>query len=253
MTSGTCPLTTWRRQTFKQFIVLAGVGLSLFMAPSLNRTWAQSGFYEYPPNQPSSSAPSPNTGTGATLSGSSNVSTPAPVDSSSELNPERYEIRFGAFAHGVGSPEKGTVDVNPEIVFPRLPLGESNWWNVFLPRPHVGGLINLDGRTSSVYAGALWTFPLPARFFAELFLDGDKHDGYLTSAPAGHSDLGCPYLFHAGGSVGYNLSPQWSLMFTFDHQSNGRGVFGTECDGLSASQTPNQGINDYGLRFGYRF
>ena len=41
-------------------------------------------------------------------------------------------------------------------------------------------------------------------------------------------------------------------MFTFDHQSNGHAVFGTQCDGLGSS-TPNQGINDYGLRIGYSF
>ena len=114
-------------------------------------------------------------------------------------------------------------------------------------------MLNLDGRTSSVYAGALWTFPLPHHFFAELFFDGEAHNGYLTpDAPPGHSDLGCRYMFHDGGSLGYKFSPRWTLMFTFDHQSNGRDEFGTQCDGLGAN-TPNQGVNDYGLRIGYSF
>ncbi len=41
-------------------------------------------------------------------------------------------------------------------------------------------------------------------------------------------------------------------MFTFDHQSNGHDEFGTQCHGLGAN-TPNPGINDYGLRIGYSF
>jgi lipid A 3-O-deacylase len=168
------------------------------------------------------------------------------------FDPRSFELRFGAFAHGVGGVEQGTVDLNPEFVFPRLPFGEAYWWSVLLPRPHVGGLINLEGRTSAVYAGGLWTFPLPHRFFAELFLDGEKHDGYLNDPPPDRAGLGCPYLFHAGGSLGYSLSRQWSLMFTFDHQSNGHHVFGTECDGMGGN-TSNPGINDYGLRVGYSF
>ena len=138
------------------------------------------------------------------------VSSAAPFGSS-DIDANRYELRLGAFAHGVGSVENGTVDLNPELVFPRLPFGQSNWWNILVPRPHVGAMLNLDGRTSSVYAGALWTFPLPHHFFAELFLDGEAHNGYLTDAPPGHSDLGCRYLFHDGGSLGYKFSPALEL------------------------------------------
>lgn len=177
---------------------------------------------------------------------------PAAALSPDLFDPHGFEFRFGGFAHGVGGAEQGTVDLNPEIVFPRLPFGQGYWWNVLIPRPHAGGLINLEGRTSAVYAGALWTFPLPHRFFAELFLDGDKHDGYVINPPPGHSGLGCPYLFHDGGSLGYNLTQNWSVMFTFDHQSNGHAIFGTACDGMG-SNTRNPGINDYGLRIGYAF
>jgi lipid A 3-O-deacylase len=178
------------------------------------------------------------------------VSSTPPFDSY-DIDANRYELRLGLFLHGVGSAEQGTGDLNPELVFPRLPFGQSNWWNILIPRPHVGAMLNVDGRTSSVYAGALWTFPLPQHFFAELFFDGEAQNGYLTDAPPGHSNLGCRYLFHDGGSLGYKVSQHWSMMFTFDHQSNGRAVFGTQCDGLPS--TPNQGVNDYGLRLGYSF
>jgi len=180
-------------------------------------------------------------------------SPPSKLEASSGLvDPQRYEVRFGGFAHGVESAEKGTVDLNPEFIFPRLPFGQAERWSIFLPRAHVGGLINLEGRTSSFYAGALWTVPLSQRVFAEIFLDGAAHDGYAKSAPPGHNDLGCPYLFHVGGSSGFHFDRHWSLMITFDHQSNGHGIFGTECDGMAAN-TCNQGINDLGARIGYSF
>jgi hypothetical protein len=167
-------------------------------------------------------------------------------------DPEGFEFRFGGFAHGVGGAEQGTYDLNGEFVTPRLPFLEDSWWSVFMPRANVGGLLNLEGRTSAVYAGALWTIPLPRHFFAEAFLDADLHNGYLNNPPPGHSGLGCRYMFHDGGSLGYKMSQHWSVMFTFDHQSNGHGIFGTACDGMGAA-TRNPGINDYGLRVGYTF
>lgn len=33
---------------------------------------------------------------------------------------EKYEFRLGGFAHGVGSVESGSVDVNAELIFPKL-------------------------------------------------------------------------------------------------------------------------------------
>jgi hypothetical protein len=174
----------------------------------------------------------------------------APVYSG--YDPYRYEIRFGAFMHGVGGVEKGTYDLSPELVLPRLPFGQAEWWSFLVPRPHAGALLNLEGKTSAIYVGALWSLPLPRRFFAELFLDGADHNGYQTNPPPGRAGLGCPFLFHAGGNLGYSFDPHWSVIFAFDHLSNGKHVFGVACNGLGTG-TPNPGINDYGVRLGYAF
>jgi lipid A 3-O-deacylase len=181
-----------------------------------------------------------------------NLQTVNSTSGSDIFDPRSFQLRFGAFAHGVGGIEQGTYDLSPEIVFPAFPLGQGQWWSVLIPRPHVGGLVNLEGKTSSIYGGALWTFPLPYRFFAELFLDGDKYFGYEDNPPPGRAGLGCPYLFHDGGNLGYKLNEHWSVMFSFDHQSNGHGIFGIDCDNMG-SKTHNPGINDYGMRVGYSF
>jgi lipid A 3-O-deacylase len=168
------------------------------------------------------------------------------------IDPYRIEVRFGGFLHGVGGNEKGTYDLNPEFVFPRLPLFQTQWWNVFVPRPHIGGMVNLEGRTSAFYAGALWTFPLPYRTFFELFVDGAIHNGVENDALPGRSGLGCPALFHVGGSLGYAITEHWSAMLTFDHLSNGHVIFGIACAGNPGS-TSNPGLNNWGGKIGYAF
>jgi lipid A 3-O-deacylase len=167
-------------------------------------------------------------------------------------DPYRTEIRFGGFLHGVGGAEKGTYDLSPEIVFPRLPFFQSQWWNVFVPRPHLGGNINLEGRTSAFYAGGLWSFPLPYRTFFEIFVDGAIHDGVKNNPLPGHAGLGCPALFHVGGSLGYAITDHWTVMATFDHLSNGHYIFGINCAG-NVGPTPNPGINNWGGKIGYSF
>ena len=167
-------------------------------------------------------------------------------------DPYSIEVRLGGFLHGVGGAEKGTYDLNPELIFPRLPFFQTQWWNVFVPRPHVGGMVNLEGRTSDLYAGALWSFPLPYHTFFELFVDGAIHDGVENNPQPGHSGLGCPALFHVGGSFGYAITEHWHAMLTFDHLSNGHYIFGINCAG-NVGPTPNPGINNWGGKIGYQF
>lgn len=157
---------------------------------------------------------------------------------------EGYEVRLGGFAHGVGSSESGSADINAELIFAKpwsTPDPATNW---LLPRPHIGAMINTNGKTSYVYAGALWTYDFTNRIFAETFLGGALHDGSLNGSP-GHAALGCDPLFHVGGSLGYRVAPRWSVMFTFDHISDGNAV-------LHAC-AHNVGLNEYGIRLGYSF
>ena len=108
----------------------------------------------------------------------------APRWSGQLLDPHRYELRFGGFAHGVGSIESGQIDINGEFVLPRLPFGRGEWWDFLVPRPHLGVMANLSGGTSYAYAGGLWTIPLPSRFFAEFFFGGacQRDDGRRRDA-----------------------------------------------------------------------
>jgi lipid A 3-O-deacylase len=156
-----------------------------------------------------------------------------------------YEARLGAFAHGLGSVEKGTAAVSLDFATPRLLPARNEWWDSLVPRAYLGGIINLQGRTSSVRAGALWLFPITDRVFAEGFFGGAVHDGSINGDPT-HAALGNRVLFNVGGSLGYRFDWNWSGMLTFDHLSNGNRVFGT-------GFVRNQGINSYGAKIGYAF
>src|SRR5262245_46001524 len=128
------------------------------------------------------------------------------IFSPSLLNPaQRFEVRVGAFYHGIRTIELDTADANLEIVFPRLPIGSTEWWAIFVPRPHLGGFLNTSGRTSAAYAGGLWTFPIYDRFFAEFFFGGAIHNG-LADGSATRAPLGCSFAFNFGSSLGYRIN-----------------------------------------------
>ncbi len=175
-----------------------------------------------------------------------------PATSTAIADPaNRFEARFGVFAHGVGSVEKNTVDLNGEFATPRL-FHIDGPWGFLVPRIMAGGLVNLSGRTNVAYLGALWTIPVFDRWFVEGFVGPAIHDGSLLGTPT-LSALGCPVLFNAGASIGYRLSAQWSIMGTFDHLSNGNRLFGVDCGTNQGPQGKNQGLNNYGIRLGYTF
>ena len=108
-----------------------------------------------------------------------------------------FEARFGVFAHGIGSAEQGTVDLNGSVVTPRIVPGVTGVFSLVVPRVHLGGAVNLSDRTSFGYTGFLWTIPVWDRFFAEAFVGPAVHNGSLTATPV-LAGLGCPVLFHSG-------------------------------------------------------
>ena len=191
--------------------------------------------------------------TASALSGPSASATdlppaPPPSMSNSQLmfaavplyRPDRFEIRGGVFAHAIASPESGSVDINLEVVAPKY-FTIPSLPDFVTPRFHAGAMLNTAGKTSYVYAGALWTLNITDRWFAEGFFGGLVHNGRLDDTAVDMNGLGCRWAFHSGGSVGYRLNERWSVIGTFDHLSNG-----TLC-------TLNKGLNNYGLRAGYTF
>ena len=154
------------------------------------------------------------------------------------------EVRLGGFAHGVGNPERGSADVNAEILTRKVLQLDDPFWNAFVPRLHLGATINTGGQTSHGYFGLTWTYDVFPRVFVEASFGGSVNNGYTgreSFVPFDHAKLGCPTLFRESASVGYRFTEQWSVMATIEHASNAN-----LC-------TYNRGMTNVGVRVGYSF
>jgi lipid A 3-O-deacylase len=152
------------------------------------------------------------------------------------------EVRLGGFVHDPVSPERGSVDVNGEVLFAKPATSPDPVWNALIPRPHVGATVNFAGKTSQAYAGATWTYDVTNRIFVEGTFGGEVNDGHTGNVvPAGFNKVGCNVLFRESASLGYRFTEHWSLMGTIEHSSNA---------GLCGQ---NRGLTNAGARIGYSF
>lgn len=150
------------------------------------------------------------------------------------------EVRGGVYAHDISfwsfHRENG-ADVNAEVLFVSPDWLEAVW----APRPHVGVTINTDGDTSHAYGGLTWEWALPADFFVDANLGLSAHNGKLDTNDSRRKSLGSPVLFRLGAALGYNLTEKVNVSVQFEHMSN------------AYLANPNEGMDNVGLRLGYRF
>jgi lipid A 3-O-deacylase len=157
------------------------------------------------------------------------------------------EVKIGVLKHDIGyffpTRERG-VDVIGEVLF------KSPWFFKYIgsPRPAFGISGNTEGSTSYVYYDFMYSWMLtrskaaPWRgLYAGFFLGGSVHDGNLNTLENGRKTLGTRALYHLGLLGGYQLTRRYSLELYYDHLSN-----------ANASQH-NPGLNNLGLRVGYKF
>jgi lipid A 3-O-deacylase len=161
------------------------------------------------------------------------------------------ELRFGVYEHDasvLGHQKETGVDFGNEILF-TSPDFLSVIWS---PRPIIGALINSAGETSQVYAGLTWTW----NFVHDVLRNGDGFYVEFSEGPGFNNgklnvtdpvqsqkrkSLGSHVLFREDLDLGYHLTPQWSLALSYNHVSN-------------ADLAPrNEGLNDIGVRVGFKF
>ncbi|QGY39617.1 outer membrane beta-barrel protein [Pseudodesulfovibrio cashew] len=150
------------------------------------------------------------------------------------------EIRGGIYAHDISfwsfHREDGP-DVNAELLFVSPEFLKVLW----APRPHVGVTINTAGDTSHAYGGLTWEYDLPAGFFVDGSLGLSAHNGHLDTDNSKRKSLGSPVLFRVGAALGYNFTERWNVSVQYEHMSN------------AYIANPNEGMDNVGLRLGYRF
>jgi lipid A 3-O-deacylase len=155
------------------------------------------------------------------------------------------EFRFGFSAQDPwGTDGRGnSANLTGEILFAKPFTASDLFTSYFIPRPHVGGSLNLDGQTSFAYAGLSWTVDITPALFVEGSIGGAFHndDKRATPLSPNRESLGCSPLFRESGSVGVRLSANWSVMATLEHLTNG------------GACSENRGLTNVGARVGYTF
>lgn len=150
------------------------------------------------------------------------------------------EIRLGVLIHDEGpfsrNEESGT-DVNLELLF--VPPGYLR--RIGSPRPHFGVTLNSSGDTSQAYLGLSWEWDFWRNGFVGFSLGGAIHTGHLKSDAIVRKELGCRLLFRESVELGYRFKQKHAVSVYLDHLSNA-GI----CD-------QNEGLENFGLRYGYRF
>jgi lipid A 3-O-deacylase len=153
------------------------------------------------------------------------------------------EFRFGFSAQDPWGPENGSANGTIEIMFAKPFTPADLFTSYFVPRPHLGGSVNFDGKTSYAYAGLTWSLDITSQFFVEGSVGGAVHNGdtHPFATPVDRAALGCSPLFREAGSIGVRLGGNWSMMATLEHMSDGG-----DC-------APNRGLTNIGARVGYTF
>jgi hypothetical protein len=155
--------------------------------------------------------------------------------------PWAIELKAGVLAHDVpdlwsGFELEHGVDINAEVLLgPGLPfLGGAI-------RPAIGGSVNTAGFTSKGYIDARWQFDWACGVFFATGVGAAIHDGQLTPIDPDRKALGSRVLFHVPVELGYHLDEHNSISVYFEHMSNAN------------TQRYNEGLDDIGVRYGYRF
>ena len=155
------------------------------------------------------------------------------------------EIKGSILQHDaafLGDRKESGIDISTEILF-RSPgfmdlIGS--------PHPHIGLVLNTSGDTNALYTGLAWQWHniIWDGFFIGLSLGLAVHDGKLTTFESGSQDekeLGSRVLFREALEVGYQFNNRHSLSFVIDHFSNAN------------IETNNEGLDSFGIRYGYKF
>ncbi len=150
--------------------------------------------------------------------------------------------RLGVLAHDVPelwsgfSVEDDPVSINGEIAFaPALPFLGGNI------RPVLGGSLATGGGTSLAYLDARWEFETAGGLFFAVGLGAAVHDGQTDLDDLDLKALGSRVLFHIPVELGYRFDDHNMLSVYFEHVSNGE------------TADPNEGLDNLGVRYGYRY
>src|SRR5208282_4127466 len=109
------------------------------------------------------------------------------------------------------------------------------------PRPFLGANISVQGKTDELFAGWTWSAPVPGPFLLEGSFGGTVHDQPLFVSYPDRPELTTRFLFRESMAVGYQIDPQWRVLVSAEHESNGNLGY------------LNHGVDRAGIELGRKF
>jgi hypothetical protein len=152
------------------------------------------------------------------------------------------EVKVGVLAHDVPDlwsgfqREEDSVNINAELL-----LSPSAIFLGGTLRPAIGASVNTAGDTSFGYIDAHWQYDFPNGMFFSVGVGGAIHDGNLDPVDPDRKALGSELLFHIPIELGYQIDQHNNISVYFEHFSNGY------------TQDFNEGLDNLGIRYGYRY
>jgi len=157
------------------------------------------------------------------------------------------QVWIGGYAHDISDlgngKESNTADIQLEV-----DTGQPRFLR-FLGAPHFNATLALNtaGETDFGSVGLAWDHRLFGSAYGSLQFGIGDSDG-VTQPSSNPKDqnrllLGSKMLFREAGGVNWRLKNHWLVGVQFVHASNG----------LILGKRYNEGINDVGVRVGYRF
>jgi lipid A 3-O-deacylase len=151
------------------------------------------------------------------------------------------EARLGVLGGNLWS-ENGTGSLHGEVLFAKPFTPADLFTSYFVPRPHIGSSLNLNGSSSVAFAGLTWNIDMTPQIFVEASLGGAVHNRHGDDPiRAAQATPGCSPSFRETASVGYRISERLSFTATVERFDNA---------GLCAE---NRSITNIGARIGYSF
>jgi len=157
------------------------------------------------------------------------------------------QVWIGGYAHDISDlgagKESNTADVQLEVDTAQPQLLRL----IGAPHLNLTLALNTAGKTDFGAVGLAWDHRLVGSLYGSLQFGIGDSDGVTTPSDnpkdANRLLLGSKVLFREAVGVNWRMKQHWLIGVQFVHASNG----------LILGKRYNEGINDVGMRFGYRF
>lgn len=156
------------------------------------------------------------------------------------------ETRIGVMAGASWTDRAGSPSLQGEVLLGKPFHPSDLFLSYFVPRPHFGATLALDGGPSFAFAGLTWNVDVGERVFLEASFGGAVQEGGARSVARPQTGaLGCSPVFRETASIGYRLTERLTVTATVERYGD-RGL----CDQTAGAP---RAVTNVGARIGYAF